>query len=301
MLKAFTWIHWILLLFTLGQSIVLVVDATTLTYMVKAGEKACFHAWVDEVGQKVAFYFAVLSLLSFISCESIMKQIYALLWKTPQKMKCNSIHDCRCKRAVTLISTMWFWTLRKRLSWTPRMNAKAISYSVAPWSVNTVSVSAVNNQVMRTNWWISRLSYRDPKRPLKHNFPSIEKTWDNIWTHWRNPCSRLELIYRTLLEVTSISARENIETWKRCSRRNRVYFGWVSWKVYWLWVLPVYRQVICAYCILLVRIFMDIHRSMWFATSFPPRPSPVSETTDIVYKRETWETQRTLCNPWCLK
>ena len=33
--------------------------ATTLTYLVRAGEKACFHAWVDEIGQKVAFYFAV--------------------------------------------------------------------------------------------------------------------------------------------------------------------------------------------------------------------------------------------------
>lgn len=36
-----------------------VVDATALTYKIDANEKGCFYAWVDKVGEKVAFYFAV--------------------------------------------------------------------------------------------------------------------------------------------------------------------------------------------------------------------------------------------------
>jgi len=35
------------------------VDATALTYKIDANERACFYAWVDKVGEKIAFYFAV--------------------------------------------------------------------------------------------------------------------------------------------------------------------------------------------------------------------------------------------------
>jgi len=35
------------------------VDATALTYKIDANERACFYAWVDQVGEKIAFYFAV--------------------------------------------------------------------------------------------------------------------------------------------------------------------------------------------------------------------------------------------------
>jgi len=35
------------------------VEATALTYKIDANEKACFYAWVDNVGEKLAFYFAV--------------------------------------------------------------------------------------------------------------------------------------------------------------------------------------------------------------------------------------------------
>jgi len=35
------------------------VDATALTYKIDANEHACFYAWVDQVGEKIAFYFAV--------------------------------------------------------------------------------------------------------------------------------------------------------------------------------------------------------------------------------------------------
>jgi len=37
------------------------VSATSLTYKIDANEKACFYAWVDKVGEKMAFYFAVLT------------------------------------------------------------------------------------------------------------------------------------------------------------------------------------------------------------------------------------------------
>jgi hypothetical protein len=37
------------------------VAATALTYKIDANEKACFYAWVDKVGEKIAFYFAVLN------------------------------------------------------------------------------------------------------------------------------------------------------------------------------------------------------------------------------------------------
>jgi len=35
------------------------ISATSLTYKIDANEKACFYAWVDKVGEKMAFYFAV--------------------------------------------------------------------------------------------------------------------------------------------------------------------------------------------------------------------------------------------------
>ena len=38
------------------------VKATALTYKIDANEKACFYAWVDKVGEKIAFYFAVFSI-----------------------------------------------------------------------------------------------------------------------------------------------------------------------------------------------------------------------------------------------
>nr|CAG8470486.1 493_t:CDS:2 [Entrophospora candida] len=34
-------------------------EATSLTYAVAAHEKACFYAWIDKPGEKIAFYFAV--------------------------------------------------------------------------------------------------------------------------------------------------------------------------------------------------------------------------------------------------
>ncbi|KAI9854617.1 MAG: hypothetical protein M1824_000259 [Vezdaea acicularis] len=41
------------------------VTSTALTYKLAANEKACFYAWVDKEGAKVAFYFAVQSGGSF--------------------------------------------------------------------------------------------------------------------------------------------------------------------------------------------------------------------------------------------
>ena len=35
-------------------------EATALSYKIDANEKACFYAWVDNVGEKIGFYFAVL-------------------------------------------------------------------------------------------------------------------------------------------------------------------------------------------------------------------------------------------------
>jgi len=40
------------------------VSATALTYKIDANERGCFYAWVDKVGEKLAFYFAVPLLLS---------------------------------------------------------------------------------------------------------------------------------------------------------------------------------------------------------------------------------------------
>lgn len=36
-----------------------VVSGTALTYKLSANEKACFFSQVDQVGAKIAFYFAV--------------------------------------------------------------------------------------------------------------------------------------------------------------------------------------------------------------------------------------------------
>ncbi len=35
------------------------VSSTALTYKLAPNEKACFYAWVDQPGSKMAFYFAV--------------------------------------------------------------------------------------------------------------------------------------------------------------------------------------------------------------------------------------------------
>ena len=59
-------------IFTVLASVVLftlllssqVVEATALTYKIDANEKGCFYAWVDKVGEKIAFYFAVNPSLS---------------------------------------------------------------------------------------------------------------------------------------------------------------------------------------------------------------------------------------------
>lgn len=34
-------------------------NATAITYLVKANEKACFYVWGETIGQKISFYFAV--------------------------------------------------------------------------------------------------------------------------------------------------------------------------------------------------------------------------------------------------
>jgi hypothetical protein len=34
-------------------------EGTSLTYNVAAHERACFYAWADKPGEKIAFYFAV--------------------------------------------------------------------------------------------------------------------------------------------------------------------------------------------------------------------------------------------------
>jgi hypothetical protein len=61
-----------ILLFTLLHS-PKVVDATALTYKIDANEKGCFYAWVDKVGEKIAFYFAV--------CLSISPSLSAFTWR----------------------------------------------------------------------------------------------------------------------------------------------------------------------------------------------------------------------------
>lgn len=40
-------------------NVALTAEGTTLTYSIKAGEESCFYVWVEEVGKKVSFYFAV--------------------------------------------------------------------------------------------------------------------------------------------------------------------------------------------------------------------------------------------------
>lgn len=42
------------------------VTATALTYKLEANEKACFHTYVDHTNSKLAFYFAVCYLHTYI-------------------------------------------------------------------------------------------------------------------------------------------------------------------------------------------------------------------------------------------
>lgn len=42
------------------------VASSALTTTISAHDRSCFYAWVDEVGEKVGFYFAVSCLLSFL-------------------------------------------------------------------------------------------------------------------------------------------------------------------------------------------------------------------------------------------
>lgn len=44
-------------------------EGTSLTYNVAAHERACFYAWADKPGEKVAFYFAV----SFTDVPKVIK------------------------------------------------------------------------------------------------------------------------------------------------------------------------------------------------------------------------------------
>jgi hypothetical protein len=43
------------------------IFATTLTYKMAPHEKACFYSTAERVGEKMAFYFAVISSLSLTS------------------------------------------------------------------------------------------------------------------------------------------------------------------------------------------------------------------------------------------
>lgn len=54
-----------LTLLTIPFLLIASVAGTALTYRVEPHERACFFAWNDEAGQKVAFYFAVQSGGSF--------------------------------------------------------------------------------------------------------------------------------------------------------------------------------------------------------------------------------------------
>jgi hypothetical protein len=42
------------------------VTATSLTYKIDANEIACFYTWVENAGEKIAFYFAVYISLYFM-------------------------------------------------------------------------------------------------------------------------------------------------------------------------------------------------------------------------------------------
>jgi len=56
------------------------VSATSLTYQIDANEKACFYAWVDKVGEKMAFYFAVLPYIPSFSLRHILVYDRADIW-----------------------------------------------------------------------------------------------------------------------------------------------------------------------------------------------------------------------------
>lgn len=64
-------------------SLVSSATATALTYRLDANEKACFYTDIEELGSKVAFYFAV----RILSSPSIRKfdAVVACLWQVADK------------------------------------------------------------------------------------------------------------------------------------------------------------------------------------------------------------------------
>jgi hypothetical protein len=92
------------------------VNATALTYKIDANEKGCFYAWVDKVGEKVAFYFAV-------------------------SFRMKQVADDRYKQVVHLISITKSRILDKKSSWMEKRKDKVISYLPLKCLENTHSVS----------------------------------------------------------------------------------------------------------------------------------------------------------------
>jgi len=96
-----------------------VVDATALTYKIDANEKGCFYAWVDKVGEKIAFYFAVRPLIPFPS-------LFPLSRETAQAHT-NADADCRYNRAGRSILITKSRIHIRKLSLTARRNDRVIS------------------------------------------------------------------------------------------------------------------------------------------------------------------------------
>jgi hypothetical protein len=60
------------------------VNATALTYKIDANERGCFYAWVDKVGEKIAFYFAVAASCFLLICR--FKQVARLILITRSRI-----------------------------------------------------------------------------------------------------------------------------------------------------------------------------------------------------------------------
>jgi len=88
------------------------VNATALTYKIDANEKACFYTWIDKVGEKMAFYFAV----------SLMSPLHI---------------DFRYKLAARSISTMKSKILIKKSSWMGIRKDRATLYLLLNKRENT--------------------------------------------------------------------------------------------------------------------------------------------------------------------
>jgi hypothetical protein len=54
------------------------VEATALTYKIDANEKGCFYAWVDKVGEKVAFYFAVSLHIELMANDRYKREVHLI-------------------------------------------------------------------------------------------------------------------------------------------------------------------------------------------------------------------------------